>query len=216
MEYFSNSNEDSRFNPISINQFWSKGGNRKPAVKLVSSNTNFINTVLIPFFDQLTFHSKKEMDFIDWKTISKLKAKGWHHDPNCVPLILALSYRMNNYRLSTNKQSSISNVNSLSNEELDKQISALLNKPSNLELHNNGKIWVKSSQTYLARSTGVKIIATSKDESFNEEFLSFAKAALYFGTTVRIIRLRLESNAPLVFKGQNIYLKCILVDSSLI
>jgi len=36
-------------------------------------NKDFIEKVLIPFFDSMTWHSKKELDYLDWKTIFKIK-----------------------------------------------------------------------------------------------------------------------------------------------
>lgn len=40
--------------------------------------SDYINKVLIPFLENLTWLSKKELDYKDWKKIFTLKIKGLH------------------------------------------------------------------------------------------------------------------------------------------
>ena len=40
--------------------------------------SSYITNVLVPFLDSLTWLSKKELDYLDWKIILRLKNKGLH------------------------------------------------------------------------------------------------------------------------------------------
>jgi hypothetical protein len=54
---------------------------------------------------------------------------------------------MNNNRLSTNDKN-LNKEKYLKDNLLDKKVKILLNKPSNFELHPNGKIFIKSENIY--------------------------------------------------------------------
>jgi hypothetical protein len=45
---------------------------------LTVRNPDFFINVLIPFFDALLWHSKKELDYIDWRTVLRIKEEGKH------------------------------------------------------------------------------------------------------------------------------------------
>lgn len=47
-------------------------------VSLTVRNPDFFINVLIPFFDALLWHSKKELDYIDWRTVLRIKEEGKH------------------------------------------------------------------------------------------------------------------------------------------
>jgi len=46
--------------------------------------------------------SKKRLDYLDWKTVLKLKSEGKHFLPEGKEIILSICNRMNQNRLSTN------------------------------------------------------------------------------------------------------------------
>jgi len=48
----------------------------------------FISQVLVPYFQKMKWVCKKEMDFIDWVSILKLKELGLHHSKEGPPLPL--------------------------------------------------------------------------------------------------------------------------------
>jgi LAGLIDADG endonuclease len=48
---------------------------------LTVGNIDFHTNVLIPFFDSLTWHSKKELDYVDWKTVLRIREEGKHFTP---------------------------------------------------------------------------------------------------------------------------------------
>lgn len=101
---------------------------QKQQMQLNINDSNFISAVLMPFFSNLTFVTKKGLDFIDWQNILELKNKGWHLSSYGANLIKALAMEMNNHRLNTNQNlsSSESNQNSIANKVKD-----LLSQPSN-------------------------------------------------------------------------------------
>ena len=94
--------------------------NSKTMKKLVIKNINILVNYFIPFFDNITFITKKGQDFKDFKIISTAIYNGVHRVDNIKSLILKLSYTMNNYRLSSNLEP----VLYLSDEEFNTIIKA--------------------------------------------------------------------------------------------
>lgn len=84
-------------NIISVNKQSSR-----PSIILLIKNINLLYNYLIPFFDNITFYSKKGLDFQDFKLICKAVYFASHKRDDIRRLIVRLSYTMNNYRLSTN------------------------------------------------------------------------------------------------------------------
>lgn len=68
--------------------------------------SSYILNVLVPFLDNLDWHSKKELDYKDWKLILilNLKQKGWHLSDLGKEVITSIINIMNNKRLSTNTE----------------------------------------------------------------------------------------------------------------
>jgi hypothetical protein len=81
-----------------------------------------------------------------------IKRKGWHLSDKGQEIIKSLSNRINNNSLSTNKNSLINTIP----KDLDLQIQEFL-KNTNLEVHDNGKIWIKSSKKYLKGRGNIQI-----------------------------------------------------------
>ena len=117
----------------------------KQQIQLNVNDSKFISAILIPFFDNLTFLSKKGLDYIDWKSILELKEKGWHLSSYGASLIKALATQMNDNRLSTNKNLSSSELTII---DIDTKVKELLSQPSNFEVHSDGRIYIKSEHTY--------------------------------------------------------------------
>ena len=65
---------------------------------------DYINKVLIPFLDSMKWQSKKELDYLYWKTILKVKELGMHYTDEGVKLIDKILSQMNINRLSTNSK----------------------------------------------------------------------------------------------------------------
>lgn len=100
--------------------------------------SSYILNAFIPFLDNLDWHSKKELDYKDWKLILSLKQKGWHLSELGKEVITVLmnGARMNNNRLSTNTEN-LKNSNLIDIKELEAKIKYLLSN-FNLEVHENG------------------------------------------------------------------------------
>ena len=97
-------------------------------------NKDFIEKVLIPFFDSMTWHSKKELDYLDWKTIFKIKELGLHYTKDGKDLIDFILSRMNNNRLSTNEFLKVDRTFTSS------EIEIILSGPSNYEKQEDGRV----------------------------------------------------------------------------
>jgi hypothetical protein len=107
--------------------------NSKPLVSFMIKNVHILNNYLIPFLneDGVNFITKKGKDFIDFKIICNAIYIGAHYIEDIKPLIIKLSYTMNNFRLSTYSKS----VESISKNEIDLIINA---KPT-IEHLNDGR-----------------------------------------------------------------------------
>ena len=46
----------------------------KPTIRVYVTDYSFITNYLIPFLDRLVFSSIKELDYLDWKSVIKIKA----------------------------------------------------------------------------------------------------------------------------------------------
>ena len=78
----------------------SRGGAQKPHIGFTISQINFIVEKFIPMLYNLSFGTKKYYDFLDWAFIATLIYKGKHTTEVGRELILKLSQRMNDKRLS--------------------------------------------------------------------------------------------------------------------
>jgi len=128
-------------------------------VKIQIYKSDYIKNVLVPFFDNLNWLSKKKLDYLDWKTVLYLKTQGKHFLPEGQNLIFSIFNRMNQNRLSTNQISDNKDLN------LENKIKDLLDAPSNYEIHPNGKIFIKSSGLYLKGRGNINV------QMFNEQGL---------------------------------------------
>lgn len=91
--------------------------NNKPIAVLRIKNTNVLTNYLIPYLENMTFITKKGMDFNDFKLISTAMYNGAYRIEEIKILILNLSYTMNNYRLSTSLDKN--KINNFSNKDKD-------------------------------------------------------------------------------------------------
>ena len=114
---------------IGIFEFKAKG-NSKPTVCLEIHNILLLHNYLIPFLSNFTFLSKKGLDFSDFKIICETIYKGAHKNSLIRELLIKLSLRMNDFRLSTFKGEL---VPSLTSDEFTKLLSA----PTELPIVND-------------------------------------------------------------------------------
>jgi len=145
----------------------------KPMVSLTVRNPDFFINVLIPFFDGLLWHSKKELDYIDWKTVLIIKEEGKHFTPEGENIVKLLAGRMNNNRLST----CLVKSDNISDEEVQR----LLASPSNLEKHSNGKVWIKSLGKYYLEGGSVAVEVVDESGLVVNSFSSLTDCAEFYG-----------------------------------
>lgn len=80
-------------------------GSSEGAVRVIIRNVHLLNNYLIPFFNTMSFISKKALDFSDFKLICHIIYIGAHKNKDIGPLLLKLLNTMNNNRLSNSKKS---------------------------------------------------------------------------------------------------------------
>ena len=186
-----------------------KNENSNPMLKIKIRDLNYIGNVIIPFFDSLIWESKKRLDYLDWKAIFNLKREGKVYLPKCKDLILAICNRMNLKRLSTNK-TNLKDNSSIVND-LDLKLKSLLEAPSNLELHSNGKIFIKSLGKYI-RGRGNIIVEVFLQEEYGRKILinsfeSIRDCANFFKVDPRTITRRLDSGEFHSYENKTYILK---------
>lgn len=134
----------SNFNKASIMIYLYKSSTR--AAHLSIKNTDFIKSVIIPFFfffSSMVLHSKKFLDFQDGVLVFKLKEKGPHYTDKGLRLIELILSQMNNNRLSTYKSVRVNRA--LLHADIDRMLSG----PSNYEIKGD-RIYIKSLKKYLS------------------------------------------------------------------
>lgn len=95
-------NRNNDFIHLSIN----KAPNNKTydMVYLKIHHLDYITKVFIPFLDSMKWQSKKELDYLDWKAVLKLKELGLHYTDEGLKLIDQILSQMNVNRLSSNSK----------------------------------------------------------------------------------------------------------------
>lgn len=172
------------------------------APKILVRKTDYITNILVPFFDNLSWLSKKKQDYLDWKLILAIKNQGKHFTDEGKELISLISKRMNNNRLSTNQAKPLA-LAKTAEIDIQERVSNLLATGSNYEVHQGGKIWIKSSGVYL-RSRGNVAIRVKNDKGILVYyFYSIKQCAIFFGVSDRTINRRLEMGSFKI-KGQNL------------
>ena len=114
---------------IGIFEFKAKG-NSKPTVCLEIRNVHLLQNYFILFLSNYTLLSKKSLDFSDFKILCQTMYKGGYKNSLIRELLIKLSLRMNDFRLSTFKGNL---VPKLTNSEHTK----LLSIPTELPLIND-------------------------------------------------------------------------------
>ncbi len=136
---------------------------------------DYINNVLIPFLDSMKWQSKKELDYLDWKTILKLKELGMHYTDEGVKLIDQILSQMNINRLSTNSKPKPDRTFLLI------CINKLLRSGgSNFEIRN-GRTFIKSLNKYYSDPKCVKVQLQDKDGKVIQTFGSLSSCWRFLG-----------------------------------
>ena len=164
---------------------------------------DFIDSVVIPLFDGIVWHSKKYLDYCDWKVILKIFKLGLHYLPEGKDLISRIISQMNNNRLSTSEFPKIDRNLLLS------EITNLLedsSRSNNYEI-KEGRIFIKSLGRYRTDTSpkAVQILEVSNGNVFYS-FDSIAKLAKYLNVSYTTAHRRLSSGSSFSFEGNRVYI----------
>ena len=169
-----------------------------------------IEKVIIPLFDSLTWHSKKYLDYCDWKSILNLRDMGLHYLPEGKALIERITQQMNNYRLSSSLQPRVDRL------LLETDIAKLLSGPSNYEIRE-GKTFIKSLNRYLKYEEPNKAIAVQLVDGLTGKvistFNSFNDCAKFLGTSRSSVSNRSVKNNQFKHQGKLVYLQRVSASS---
>lgn len=178
--------------------------NSKPMASLTISNNSYLANVLIPLLDSLVWQSKKELDYKDWKYVMQFKKEGKHYLEEGINLIGKIINQMNNRRLSSSS--------SFKNQEgaralLQLEIDKLLSAPSNFEVREDGKIFIKSLKRYYFRGASISTQLQDVNGVVIETFKSLADCVKYLGISRAQATKKLHKNEPILFNSQLLYIK---------
>ena len=165
-------------------------------VNLTVTKTEFIYQVLVPLFKNLQWVSKKELDFVEWVSILKLKQLGLHQG---VVMIQRLIGQMNNNRLSTSL-STLVDRNSLL---LDLKL--MLDSDSNYILNDKGQTIIKSSGKFLKKGSPIVILILDGEGNILNELKSINACATFLGVSHNTVRLRSGKSSK--FNSNIVYIK---------
>lgn len=185
-----------------------KGREGKPMTFITINQTDFLINVLIPFFENLIWLSKKEKDYQDWKLILNIIKQGKHFTAEGKELISLITNGMNNNRLSTN----LASIGKESSSMMDIKERALnlLSSPSNYEVQPDGRILIKSLGTNLKGRGNVGIEVLDEKGELIYHFSSIKDCALFFNVHSRTINRRLNNGSYVEFNGKNLVFKRVI------
>lgn len=146
------------------------------AIYLSIHQIGFFNNVLFPFFDSKVWHTKKFLDYQDFKNILKLKSLGHYFSEEGIKLIDKTLSQMNNKRLSTNRQGVLTIDRTILLRDIDK----LLSGPSNLSI-NKGRI-------------GTSVNLQDEKGIFFKSFDSLRSCAKFLGVDPKTVKRLIENN----------------------
>jgi hypothetical protein len=92
-------------------------------------------------------------------------------------------------------------------DSLEIRLNYLINSPSNLEYHSNGKIFIKSLGKYLKGRGNVGLDLFNSKEILIKSFDSILECASFFKVHSRTIIRRLDSGKVFSFENENYVLK---------
>ena len=150
----------------------------------------------------MVWHSKKELDYIDWKTVLKLKELGHHYTEEGLKLISLIFNQMNSRRLSTNPDKGKVVDRKLIYIEINK----LLNAPSNFEIKEDGRIWIKSLNRYYSDGNNIKVQLKDKNGLIVNTFKSIASCAKFLEIHQATAKNRLQNNKAVLFNNKLLYI----------
>jgi hypothetical protein len=192
---------------ISITQ---NSTDENPITRLIITKTDLIRSAIIPFFSSITWRSKKELDFQDWVTILKIKERGHHYQEEGMKILNLIISQMNNNRLSSNRGVSSPKVE---REHLYLEINKLLGGPSNIEVKEDGRLFIKSLNSFYKGSGKVRVEIKDKDGLVLNTFASLSDCAQFLGVSQPTAKNRLIKSQFFLFQNKPYIIKLMNKDS---
>ena len=200
---------------IFIGLYRNKKKNYEDIVSIDIRDSNFIENVIIPFFDNLSnsWRSKKYLDYQDFKLVLKLRNKGAHYTEDGIEVLDLILNQMNNNRLS----SSLRSKNSITREQLIKKIEDLLNKPSNLEIKEDGRIFIKNLNKFYNPGKGsTKVGLFDENGNLENYFDTITACAKHLGVSNDVVsRTLINKGKPVSIDSKVFFVKRMATDTIL-
>jgi len=136
--------------------------------------------------------------------VLNLKLKGQHFTEEGVNLINTIINQMNNNRLSTIGEEKTEVV---SRELLQKEIDRLLSAPSNLEIEEDGRIFIKSLNKYYSDRSNIQVDLLDEKGSIFETFNSLVDCSKYLNISPQTAGRKLRAGSPVLLNNQSLYIK---------
>lgn len=186
---------------VNMSLYTPKNISHKQVIQLVITRKNYINDVLIPFFELLVWRSKKKLDFLDWVNILKLKTRGHHYQEEGIILINRILSQMNNYRLSTYNTDI-----KIDSKKLILDINNLLLGPSNLEIRE-GKHFIKSLNRFEGTGKYPSVELLENNGRIIKTFASVSECARFLGLSRNVVYNSLNKGKAILFDNKCCYIK---------
>lgn len=166
-----------------------KSEHQHDSLILLIQSKHYITNVLIPLFDSMIWISKKELDYKDWKSVLNLKQLGQHYSKKGVKVLDQILSQMNNKRLSSNKHDVV-----VDRKLLQIEIDKLLSAPSNFEIKENGRIFIKSLNRYHSEGISIKVQLEGENGLVLNTFDCMTSCAKFLGISSSTVYRKLQNN----------------------
>jgi hypothetical protein len=132
-----------------------------------------------------------------------LKETGQHYTTEGYNVIRKILSRMNNNRLSTNSLK----VELVDGPLLQLEIDKLLAAPSNLEIKEEGRIFIKSLNKYYSDRNSVSVELHNEEGLVVNTFGSITDCAKFLSISRAVAGVRLHEKKPVLFNNKLLYIK---------
>ena len=179
-------------------------GKQSDMIVLDITRTDYLSKVFIPLFDSMEWHSKKYLDYSDWKAIFNIYKKGLNYLPEGETLVTRIISQMNNHRLSTSRSPKLTPI---ARDLLLAKISKLLDGPSTYEIRGD-RVFIKSLNRFKGSPTSREVqLLDATGGDIVQTFSSIADSAKFLGILPQTARSRVLKNTRFLFNGKSVYLK---------
>lgn len=180
----------------------SNNPNHQPTTRIETARIPYITNVFIPFLESLTWRSKKQLDFQDWKNILLLKQQGHHLSERGVKLIDLILSQMNNHRLSTT-----STHPTVDRTLLLARVNLLLSGPSNYGLRNGRKWIISLNKYYNSSRRNICVIITDESGNNLHSFDSLGDCANFLSVHPSTVSKRIINGIPFLLENKQAYIR---------